>query len=134
MISLIDELNKFIDYQNALWEEFCIQNSNLNDFVMLLDFPRNGKITVDCDLWKFQKHGAGIKFIRENKKPEIIIDMTKYINRPDIFNIWRFLLYLESINFIIDSDVLLDEIKKMVNNRILIEVVGIKNYYSLNKS
>jgi hypothetical protein len=131
MIVLYDEIKKFVGYQKVLWNEFFLHNPELKDFIRLLDFPRNGYLEIDNEVWRFHKHGSGISFEREGNDPKLIVDMARFVNQPEIFNGWRLSIYLNSINYYIDDSDLDNKLKKMELDKVIKKVPNIENYYTL---
>lgn len=94
-----NHVKTMVDLQRSLVVEFFNIYPSLKDFDLLLDFPKTGEIKLENTLWNFIKHGKGLKFIRKEPKPNIIIDVHINILDPCIVDEWRLSQYLESLGY-----------------------------------
>lgn len=108
-----------VDLQQSLLVEFFNIYPLLKDFDLLLDFPKTGEIKLENTLWSFIKHGKGLKFIRREPKPNIIIDMYINISDPYIVDEWRLRQYLESLGY----DLQKYNIRAILNEMVMSEVL-----------
>lgn len=126
---LIDEIKKFVRYQNVLCGAFFLEYPGLKDFRCHLDFPRKGYLKVNNEDWSFRRHGLGILFERYNKVPNIKIDVTNFIDNPNIFDTWRLSIYLNSIGYYAYDSILENEIKRIELNHIIKKFFDNGHYY-----
>jgi hypothetical protein len=63
------------------------------DTQWLLDFPKNGYIQINSDVWNFTRHGAGIIFFMNGSNTNEIIDAHNNIGCPELVNTWRLSKY-----------------------------------------
>lgn len=106
MINLIEKISDFLSLQLILLSAFMKMFPNCKDHKFLLDFPKNGIVSVDGTDWKFIKHGAGLLFISEANGTEV--DARRAIDLPDTFDLNRIEQYLETTGY--DFESLEDEI------------------------
>jgi hypothetical protein len=84
-----------------------------HDFEWLLDFPKKGRLVVGGSEWGFEKHGAGLRFTRQNPEPQIVVDAHEYFGDPRIVDGWRLSQFLQSIGCDVDdkrAEVLLQQL------------------------
>jgi hypothetical protein len=59
-----------------------------------LDLPREGHIDINGVSWRFQRHGAGLRFT--SAVDGHVVDMHQNLPRSNVIDAWRLLQYLES--------------------------------------
>ncbi|WP_162730182.1 hypothetical protein [Phyllobacterium sp. P30BS-XVII] len=79
-------------------EAFVDSFPNAEDFKYLLNFPRFGELTAKGETWRFNKHGIGLRFIRQGPKPKIVIEMHDNFGNSAYVDEWRFCEYLDSVS------------------------------------
>lgn len=112
MLDLIHnaELRNFVAIQEKLIKSFMNQYPDVKDYQFLLDFPKQGTIKVDNNIWSFSKHGKGIKFYQDGSPKAKVVDIHCNITEPEIFDLWRLSQYFQ-----LDSD---DELKILLDRMV----------------
>lgn len=88
------------DFFGVLKKFSYTQERLINAFLKLADgngeWPKNGKITINGETWKFRKHGAGACFTNETTKEEID-PHTGLETIPHKIDDWQLEIYFISI-------------------------------------
>ncbi|WP_224243123.1 DUF6896 domain-containing protein [Hyalangium gracile] len=58
--------------------------------------PRHGEIFVRGESWSFHRHGVGVDFQGQDSRR--MVDVHRGVGTPELFDSWRLMLYLESLN------------------------------------
>ncbi|OCG47363.1 hypothetical protein A9G35_03990 [Gilliamella sp. Choc5-1] len=91
-------IKEMLQLQNTIITVFKKVYPEVKDYNLLLDCPKKGKLDINGQQWLFVKHGKGLKFIRKDPLPEIIIDMHNYFSEPNVLDEWRLEQYIDSLN------------------------------------
>lgn len=94
---------RFIELQCRLTRAFADLYPDAKDLRWLLDFPKSGEVLVDCEQWRFVKHGAGLRFERMIFEPHWVIDIHKCFDKPKLIDSWRLLQFYESCGEVMDE-------------------------------
>src|SRR3712207_908778 len=86
--------------QQKLLTAFRGEFPNVHDWQFLLDAPKSGEVLADGELWSFRRHGSGLAF---KSNAGVVIDMHRALLDPGLFDAWRLLQYLESIQVSAES-------------------------------
>jgi len=62
--------------------------------MIVTEAPWRGEIMVGGGIWRFRRHGAGVDFIRTSDNTRV--DIQDKFASPDLFDLWRMELFLES--------------------------------------
>lgn len=108
-----DLVSRFVLIQEAVVNEFvsCYPIAKANRW--MIDVPRNGWITVDGDIWRFLKHGAGIRFYLEGGAESLVVDVHCLFDVPRFVDWWRLVQYLESLNFSVKKENVIEWLGEM---------------------
>jgi hypothetical protein len=88
----LDVLNEYAQLQGRLCRSLVSQASAPD--IEVEDLPRQGVVVQDEVAWRFQKHGAGVRFIGENG---VIVDAhVEPFNFPTAVDAWRLVQYCET--------------------------------------
>ncbi|ALG68899.1 DUF6896 domain-containing protein [Beggiatoa leptomitoformis] len=109
----------FIELQRQLLRAFTRKFPNINDFELLLDFPRKGVVNIRTERWKFRKHGLGLYFRRKSLQPNYVVDMHTCFTNPYYIDSWRLFLFLESLDKHVPQNEITMILEKMVSKGIL---------------
>ena len=96
MVVTIQAIEELVSFQKALLRSVSDAYPSASDFRWLLDFPKNGTITAASFSWRFERHGAGMRFVREGAPPNLVVNMHKAFDAPDVVDAWRLVEFLES--------------------------------------
>ena len=97
LIITIVDIQKFVYLQKSLFFAFAKKYPNVRFGTAVFIVPeKDGVVIADGDEWSFHKHGAGVAFTR--LRDGVIVDNDREFDRPEFFNDWRLMSYLESIN------------------------------------
>ncbi|MBX5242719.1 DUF6896 domain-containing protein [Rhizobium sp. NLR22b] len=91
------KIHELLNLQHKLLSAFTRNYPEANDFTSLLNFPRSGALVVDGERWNFVKHGLGLRFVREEPVPQLVVDMHDQLGNYDKVDWWRLTLFLESM-------------------------------------
>jgi hypothetical protein len=91
-------IRQIIQLQRNIITTFKRVYPEVKDYNLLLDCPREGKLEINGQIWLFIKHGKGLKFIRKEPVPKIIVDIHNYFSEPNVLDEWRLKQYIESLN------------------------------------
>ncbi|WP_425330454.1 DUF6896 domain-containing protein [Xanthomonas citri] len=119
----IDNINcifLFVNLQCRLMSEFSELYPGVRDWRWLSDFPKSGKLMVDCDQWKFARHGSGLRFERLAREPNWVVDIHKFIDKPKIVDSWRLLQFYESCGKIVDEIRIVSELNEFCSKGIFV--------------
>jgi hypothetical protein len=58
--------------------------------------PRHGEIFARGESWQFHRHGVGVDF--QGQESRRMVDVHRGVGTPELFDTWRLMLYLESLN------------------------------------
>ena len=89
---LLTELQSFCRLQKTLLEKWRGHCSDSRDIELLLDFPKKVQFEMDGRRWDAVKHGTGVMF----RGDDLLVDVPREIDRPDLFDSDRFFDYLQS--------------------------------------
>ncbi len=109
---LPNEIRSLLLHQSELMCEFRVQYPELLDWDHLLDWPKNGFITIRQSKWTFNRHGLGIRFEMENSGT--VVDIHRRVLDVAYFDDWRLLLYLQSRGYHISSSHLGSALERLV--------------------
>jgi hypothetical protein len=87
-------IRAFVVLQSRLLAAFREAYPDVADWPLLLDCPKSGELMVRGENWTFRKHGTGLHF---SNAAGIVVDMHRALPDAGVFDAWRVLLYLESI-------------------------------------
>jgi hypothetical protein len=99
---IINYINDIRAFQESLLGAFIEKYPAAVDFKYLTDFPRAGELEIDGELWRFSKHGVGVRFVRKMPTPCVVIDMHNNFGDSAYIDSWRASKYLLSIAVIYD--------------------------------
>lgn len=88
-----DEVIRFFLLQSELVKALFKTYPMAKDIEWLLDFPKNGHVHINGDVWSFSKHGKGIRFFIEGSHTGKVVDVHNNISCPELFDTWRLLQY-----------------------------------------
>ncbi|MFQ0996207.1 DUF6896 domain-containing protein [Gilliamella sp. CG25] len=128
---MIKHIKKLLQLQNTIMACFRLTYPKIKDFDLLLDFPSKGNLEILGQEWVFIKHGKGIKFIRKNPLPEIIVNIHNYITNPNVFDEWRLIQFLESMNIYITKNEIDNCLESLLFTNFLTKIS--EKEYELNK-
>ena len=97
---LMEQLRCFVDLQISLIAAFSRAFPEISDREFMVDAPKQGCVDTGLELWLFKKHGGGLAF---KNWDGVTIDVHSQFTSPDLFDAWRVMQYVESINRL-DSD------------------------------
>ncbi|WP_271188250.1 DUF6896 domain-containing protein [Maricaulis virginensis] len=80
-----------IELQRSLHQSWC---QTFGPSSVETDAPLRGLLEVAGERWAFRRHGAGVEFKRQGD--EVAVDIHDRFDDPDVFDIWRLELFLES--------------------------------------
>lgn len=106
-----DEIIRFFLLQNELVKALFKAYPMAKDIEWLLDFPKNGCVNINGDVWNFSKHGKGIRFFMEGSHVVKVVDVHNNINRPELVDTWRLSQY-----FSFDDE---SQLKAFLNNMVI---------------
>ena len=106
-----DEIIRFFLLQNELVKALFKAYPMAKDIEWLLDFPKNGYVHINGDIWNFSKHGKGIKFFMEGSQIGKVVDVHNNISCPEFVDTWRLSQY-----FLIDDE---NQLKELLNNMVI---------------
>ena len=58
--------------------------------------PRHGELFARGESWHFHRHGVGVDF--QGQESRRMVDVHRAVGTPELFDTWRLMLYLESLN------------------------------------
>jgi hypothetical protein len=87
----------FVRTQSMLLDGFRDAFPSSRDFGFLLDFPKEGRLKLGEECWKFVRHGTGLKFIRTTPAPELVIDVHNRLGCKKAVDVWRLSQFLASL-------------------------------------
>jgi hypothetical protein len=93
---LLKHINDFLALQHSLLREIAAVHPSGLQSEFLLEIPKNGTVSVEGETWGFQKHGTGLRFARNANG--VVIDVTNFVTDANVFDAWRIVQYLESVN------------------------------------
>ncbi|WP_411195924.1 DUF6896 domain-containing protein [Rhizobium sp.] len=96
------QIHELISLQHQLSLAFARSYPQANDFISLLNFPQSGALVVDGQRWNFVKHGLGLRFVREEPVPQLVVDMHDQFGDYAKVDWWRLTLFLESLGIPIE--------------------------------
>lgn len=120
----LDQIHQFIDLQHRLKLVFFEIYPDAKDFKWLLDFPKSGILILNAERWKFDMHGAGLRFVRESHEPHIVVDMHQHFSEENLVDEWRLLQFLGSIGTQINKEKLNLILQKLCLDNDLVEKSG----------
>ncbi len=91
---LIGFIRELLVLQERLVAAFRNAFPRSRDWQFLLDFPSFGELNLDGAMWSFRKHGSGLRFVSSQG---VIVDAHCWLGRPELFDAWRLLQYVESV-------------------------------------
>lgn len=97
---LMEQLRCFVDLQISLVAAFSRAFPEISDREFMVDASKQGCVDTGRELWLFKKHGGGLAF---KNWDGVTIDVHSQFTSPDLFDAWRVMQYVESINRL-DSD------------------------------
>lgn len=126
----IDDVLTFQSMQASLLDAFFIKYKYVNDFELLLDFPKTGEIILDDgSCWSFFKHGKGIRFNRIEPEPNVCVNAHTHIRNKKLITIWRLSRYFSSL----DNKVTNEDIEALIQDMELQGMISkISGGYILN--
>jgi hypothetical protein len=86
-------IRAFVVLQDKLMGAFRKSFPGVQDWQLLLDCPKSGKVAVDGEPWTFRKHGSGLVF---TNAAHVVVDMHTALPDVAVIDAWRLLQYLES--------------------------------------
>ena len=90
----IDHLRLFVHLQRRLWQALRVDCPEpLSPGLTMI--PRQGQVTVDGEIWEFQRHGSGVLFRETHGKRKI--DLHDAFAGPDQFDTWRLATYFGAL-------------------------------------
>lgn len=84
------DIYSYVSLQARIIISFFDKYPFCKDFKFLLDFPKQGEVIVDDEVWVFLKHGKGLCF---KNKAGCIVDVHSDIDNSKIFDVWRLAQY-----------------------------------------
>jgi hypothetical protein len=87
-------LTQFCETQALLMEAFRRQHPEVTFTGTVLNLAPRGEVDVDGAIWRFQRHGPGLRFTSDAEG--LVVDMHDNLPRTDVVDAWRLLQYLES--------------------------------------
>ena len=106
-----DEIIRFFILQNELINALFNAYPMAKDVEWLLDFPKNGYVHINEDVWSFSRHGKGIRFFKEGSQIGKVVDVHNNISYPELVDIWRLSQY-----FLLDDE---NQLKEFLNNMVI---------------
>lgn len=92
---VIECLQAYVAAQHILIK--TLKNTYVCHAPLFEDVPKRGLLSVNDELWEFQKHGSGVSFTEVATKKSIDAH-TEMISYPEGFDAWRLVQYFESIH------------------------------------
>ncbi|MBX5192790.1 hypothetical protein HJB86_28555 [Rhizobium sp. NZLR3b] len=96
------KIHELINIQHQLFLAFTRNYPEASDFTYLLNFPRSGALVVDGQRWNFVRHGLGLRFVREEPIPQLVVEMHDQFGNYAKVDWWRLTLFLESMGIPIE--------------------------------
>jgi hypothetical protein len=101
-MQLLKHINDFLSLQHSLLREIDTVHPGGLQSKLILRVPKKGAILVEGETWEFQKHGAGLRFTRNADSN--VVDVSNFVTDASVFDAWRIVQYLESINVVAVSE------------------------------
>lgn len=93
--SMIMHIRALVTLQSKIFNAFQTAFPEVQDWKFLMSCPKAGQLIIDGEQWSFKKHGAGLVF---TSKKGVRVDMHRSVSDPAVFDAWRLLQYIESLN------------------------------------
>lgn len=90
----VSHIEQFLTLQRKLLHALALAYPNALASKFLLDLPKHGELMTVGDSWGFQKHGAGVRFLRNSD--HVVVDVASLVTDPRAFDAWRITQYLAS--------------------------------------
>ena len=87
---------RLAELQRGLLGALRAAHPDARDFSWLLDFPAAGELTLRGERWSFVRHGAGVRFVRADPAPNLVVDAQRSMEQPNLVDSWRLMQFLES--------------------------------------
>lgn len=108
-----------VQLQGQLTDTFKKKFPNANDFDWLVNFPKQGIVIIEAELWEFTKHGRGLRFIRKFPRPNYVVDIHTAFGESSYIDDWRLIQFLESCGKRIEKKDILTFLEGMVSEGVL---------------
>jgi hypothetical protein len=95
-MQLLKHINNFLALQHSLLREIATVHPGGLQSEFLLEIPKKGAVSVEGKTWGFQKHGTGLRFVRN--ADSVVVDVSNFVTDASVFDAWRVFQYLESVN------------------------------------
>jgi len=89
-------LRRFVVLQSELVKAWLLSHPDALDPWAARRLPRHGEIFVRGERWFFHRQGVGVDFQGEESRR--VVDVHRALGTPEVFDTWRLMLYLESLN------------------------------------
>jgi hypothetical protein len=89
----ISAVRALIALQRQLVGALRLAYPGARDLKFLLEFPKTGEVTVGGEMWRFDRHGAGVAF---TSLAGVVVDVHRCVEQPDVVDAWRLCRYLET--------------------------------------
>jgi hypothetical protein len=89
-------LRRYVVLQAELVKAWLLGHPGALDPWASRRLPRHGELFVRGERWFFHRQGVGVDFQGEESRR--VVDVHRGVGTPDIFDTWRLMLYLESLN------------------------------------
>lgn len=91
---VLPHIRRYVELQRSLVDAFKQAYPDVTDWEFLLDAPRRGEVVARNEIWRFQRHGAGLSFQHADG---VTVDPHRHVSIPEGFDAWRLLTYIESV-------------------------------------
>lgn len=126
---MLNKVRQLIELQHKLFFDFKKTYPSVKDYENMLDVPKHGNLTVTGENWKFTRHGVGLKF--ERLADGLLVDMHKYVNKPELFDAWRVKHFLLAFNIYLSEKEIFQGLSTLAKMGKLVEKKGFNQHFSL---
>jgi hypothetical protein len=91
----VEDIKRCLSLQRELLGQLAFVYPGALESEFLLELPKSGTVFLNGDLWRFQRHGAGVRFLRGND--QVVIDVPNLVTDADAFDSWRITQYFNSL-------------------------------------
>jgi hypothetical protein len=91
----VEDIKRCLSLQRELLGQLVFVYPGALESEFLLELPKSGAIFLNGDLWQFQRHGAGVRFLRN--VDQFVVDVPNLVTDADAFDSWRITQYFNSL-------------------------------------